>query len=87
MVTQGTGYAARPMSNPDYEHWWTLNQKVLGLLLGSMNKDIATQLIGCTMAAAAWAVVHAMFRRVEQRRCSASPAPDPGVEEGGQACC
>ena len=60
MVTQGTGDTARTVSNPDYEHWWTLDQKVLGLLLGSMNKDIAAQLIGCTTAAA-WAAVHAMY--------------------------
>jgi hypothetical protein len=60
-VTQGTGDAARPVSNPDFEHWWTLDQKVLGLLLGSMNEDIAAQLIGCTTAAAAWAAVHSLF--------------------------
>ena len=49
------------MSNPDYEQWWTLDQKVLGHLLGSMHEDIAVQLIGCTSAASAWAAVHAMY--------------------------
>ena len=26
-VTTGTGDAARIVSNPDYEHWWTLDKK------------------------------------------------------------
>jgi hypothetical protein len=60
-VTTGTGDDARTVSNPDYEQWWTLDQKVLGLLLGSMTEEIAAQLIGCRTAASAWAAVAAMF--------------------------
>ena len=60
-VTRGTGDAARTVSNPEYEQWWTLDQKVLGHLLGSMHVEISAQLIGCKTAAAAWAAVHAMF--------------------------
>ena len=60
-VTTGTGDAARTVSNPDYEHWWTLDKKVLGILLGSMHEEISAQLIGCTTVAAAWAAVQAMF--------------------------
>ena len=60
-MTTGTGEAARTVSNPDYEQWWTLDQKVLGHLLGSMSVKISAQLIGCRSAAAAWAAVHTMF--------------------------
>jgi hypothetical protein len=60
-VTTDTGDAARTVSNPDYEQWWTLDQKVLGLLLRSMTEEIAAQLIGCKTAASAWAAVAAMF--------------------------
>ena len=52
-VTTGTGEAARTVSNPDYEQWWTLDQKVLGHLLGLMSVEISAQLIGCRSAAAA----------------------------------
>nr|XP_020162918.1 uncharacterized protein LOC109748288 [Aegilops tauschii subsp. strangulata] len=55
-VTTGTGKAARTVSNPEYEQWWTLDQKVLGHLLGSMNVEISAQLIGCRTTA-----VHTMF--------------------------
>jgi hypothetical protein len=37
------------------------DQKVLGLLLSSMEEEIASQLIGCKTAAAVWASVHTMF--------------------------
>ena len=60
-VTTGTGEGARTVSNPDYEQWWTLDQKVLGHLLGSMNVEISAQLIGCRTAAAAWTAIHTMF--------------------------
>ena len=38
-----------------------MDQKVLGLLLGSMEPDIACQLISCATAAEMWASVHDMF--------------------------
>jgi hypothetical protein len=60
-VTEGTGDGARTVPNPEYARWWALDQKVLGLLLSSMEEDIATQLIGCKTAAATWAAVHTMF--------------------------
>jgi hypothetical protein len=60
-ITEGTGDAATTVPNPEYARWWGLDQKVLGLLLSSMEEDIATQLIGCKTAAAVWAAVHTMF--------------------------
>ena len=60
-VLQGTGDKAVAVINPEYHHWWTQDQRVMGLLLGSMGEDIAAQLIGCTTAAEVWATVHAMF--------------------------
>ena len=60
-VTEGTGDAAKVVPNPEYARWWGLDQKVLGLLLSSMEEDIATQLIGCKTAAAVWTAVHTMF--------------------------
>ena len=60
-VTIGIGDTARTITNPEYEQWWTLDQKVLGHLLGSMSVEISAQLIGCRTAAAAWAAVHTMF--------------------------
>ena len=60
-VTTGTGDTARTITNPEYEQWWTLDQKVLEHLLGSMSVEISAQLISCRTAAAAWAAVHTMF--------------------------
>ena len=60
-ITEGTGDAATTVPNPEYAQWWGLDQKVLGLLLSSMEEDIASQLIGCKTAAAVWSSVHAMF--------------------------
>jgi hypothetical protein len=40
-VTTGTSDAAQIVSNPEYEQWWTLDQKVLGHLLGSMHVEIS----------------------------------------------
>jgi hypothetical protein len=61
MVTQGTGDIAVTVANPKYHRWWVQDQKVLSLLLTSMHEDIAGQLIGCKIAAAAWSAVHAMY--------------------------
>ncbi|KAK1664324.1 hypothetical protein QYE76_052483 [Lolium multiflorum] len=60
-VQQGTGDKAIAVPNPEYHNWWTQDQRVKVLLLGSMGEDIAAQLIGCTTAAAVWESVHAMF--------------------------
>lgn len=60
-ITEGTGDAARAVPNPAYATWWLQDQKVLGLLLSSMEEEIASQLIGCKTAAAVWASVHTMF--------------------------
>src|SRR4051812_8047182 len=60
-VSQGTGDATTTVANPAYATWWTQDQKVLGMLLSSMTEDIASQLISCKSAAAAWTSVHAMF--------------------------
>ena len=60
-VSKGTGDAATSEANPEYAKWWTLDQKVLGVLLSSMHEDLANQLISCKSAAAAWTAIHAMF--------------------------
>ena len=60
-LTQGTGDAATTVANPEYLRWWTQDQKVKGLLLSSMDDDIACQLVGCDTAQAVWAAVTAMF--------------------------
>ena len=60
-ISQGAGDAATTVANPAYATWWTQDQKVLGILLSSMTEDIASQLISCKSAAAAWTSIHAMF--------------------------
>jgi hypothetical protein len=60
-ITEGTGDAARQVDNPAYGTWWTQDQKVLGVLLSSMTEEIASQLLGCKTAAAAWTAIQAMF--------------------------
>ena len=60
-VTQGEGDKAITVTNMEYTRWWTQDQRVLGLLNGSMEPDIASQLIGCKTAAAAWKAVHALY--------------------------
>jgi hypothetical protein len=59
-LTEGTGDKAVTIDNPEYHRWWVQDQKVLSILLGSMDGDIASQLIGCKTAAAAWKAVHTM---------------------------
>jgi hypothetical protein len=46
-ITEGEGDKAVAIPNPAYHHWWIQDQKVLSLLLGSMEPEIACQLIGC----------------------------------------
>ena len=52
-ISQGEGDKAETVTNPAYTRWWVTDQRVLGLLLGSMEPDIACQLIDCKTAAAA----------------------------------
>ena len=49
------------VANPEYERWWTQDQRVIGLLLGSMEPDIANQLIGSKTATAVWKGVHDLY--------------------------
>jgi hypothetical protein len=60
-ITEGTGDAAVEVPNPAYTRWWVTDQKILSLLLGSMEPNIACQLLGSKSAAAAWTAVHTMF--------------------------
>jgi hypothetical protein len=60
-ITEGDGDKAVTIPNPQYEHWWTQDQRLIGLLLGSMEPKIANQLIGCQTAAAVWAGVHDLY--------------------------
>jgi hypothetical protein len=60
-ITKGEGDKAVDVPNPAYHRWWIQDQKVLGLLLGSMEPEIACQLIGCQTAAAVWTSVHTLF--------------------------
>jgi hypothetical protein len=40
-IVEGTGDAAVTVANPAYATWWTQDQRVLGLLISSMDEDIA----------------------------------------------
>jgi hypothetical protein len=40
-ITKGEGDKAVDVPNPAYRRWWIQDQKVLGLLLGSMEPEIA----------------------------------------------
>jgi histone deacetylase 1/2 len=60
-ITEGEGDKAVVIPNPAYHRWWIQDQKVLGLLLSSMEPEIACQLIGCNTAADVWTSVHTLF--------------------------
>jgi hypothetical protein len=60
-ITMGDGDKAVTVSNPEYERWWIQDQHVIGLLLGSMEPDIANQLIGCATAASVWKSIHDLY--------------------------
>jgi hypothetical protein len=60
-ITEGDGDKAVTIPNPQYDNWWTQDQRLIGLLLGSMEPNIANQLIGCQTAAAVWAGVHDLY--------------------------
>lgn len=59
-ITQGEGDEAITVANLEYARWWSADQKVIGYLLGSMEPDIANQLLGCKTAAAVWNGIHNM---------------------------
>jgi hypothetical protein len=60
-ITTGEGDKATTVANPEYERWWIQDQRVIGLLLGSMEPDIANQLIGRATAASVWKSVHDLY--------------------------
>jgi hypothetical protein len=53
-ITEGEGDKAVVVPNPVYHRWWIQDQRVLGLLLSSMEPEIACQLIGCKTGTAVW---------------------------------
>ncbi|KAK1601131.1 hypothetical protein QYE76_007892 [Lolium multiflorum] len=84
-IKEGTGTDARDVVNPDYAQWWTMDQKVLGHLLGSMHEDISAQLIGCTSAAAAWSAVHAKFSAENRAGVRALRRQIQGLRKGDKS--
>ena len=56
-----TDDAATTVANPEYHQWWVQDQRVKGLLLTSMDEDIACQLIGYESAHVVWTAIAAMF--------------------------
>nr|XP_051206009.1 uncharacterized protein LOC127320990 [Lolium perenne] len=60
-ITTGDGDKATTVANPEYERWWIQDQRVIGLLLSSMEPDIANQLIGRVTAASVWKSVHDLY--------------------------
>jgi hypothetical protein len=60
-ITTGDGDKAVTVANPEYERWWIQDQRVIGLLLGSMEPDIANHLIRRATAASVWKSVHDLY--------------------------
>jgi hypothetical protein len=60
-ISQGEGDAKVEISNPAYSRWWISDQRVVSLLLGSMEPDVAAQLVGLGSARAVWTAVHTMY--------------------------
>jgi hypothetical protein len=60
-ITQCTCDTTTSIPNPEYATWWTHDQRVLGMLLGSIGPDIAQQMIGKTTTASVWKAIHTMF--------------------------
>ncbi|KAK1692562.1 hypothetical protein QYE76_009259 [Lolium multiflorum] len=83
-IREGTGDAARDVPNPAYAQWWTLDQRVLGHLLGSMHEEVSAQLIGCTTAEAAW-TVHAMFSAENRAGIRALRREIQGLKKGDKS--
>ncbi|XP_071683216.1 uncharacterized protein [Lolium perenne] len=60
-ITTGTGDAAVTQPNPAYANWWYTDQRILGILLGSMSEEILGQMVGRHTASAVWACLTSMF--------------------------
>ncbi|KAK1647013.1 hypothetical protein QYE76_064818 [Lolium multiflorum] len=84
-IREGTGDAARDVDNPAYAQWWTLDQRVLGHLLGSMHEEVSAQLIGCATAEAAWSAVHAMFSAENRAGIRALRREIQGLKKGDKS--
>jgi hypothetical protein len=84
-IREGTGDAARDVAKPAYAQWWTLDQRVLGHLLGSMHEDVSAQLIGRTTAAAAWSAVHTMFSAENRAGIRALRREIQGLKKGDKS--
>lgn len=61
MVTEGTGAAAKQVSNPVHATWVVQDQAVLGGLLSSMTEDVLPQLTRIDTSNTLWTTLHAMF--------------------------
>ncbi|KAK1618045.1 hypothetical protein QYE76_023562 [Lolium multiflorum] len=55
------GQPAATVPNPAYAVWWHVDQRVLGILLGSMTEEVLGQMVGRTTSAAVWSTVVSMF--------------------------
>ena len=60
-ITTGEGTAAVTTANPAYAMWWYTDQRILGILLGSMSPEILGQMVGRTTSAAVWGSLTSMF--------------------------
>jgi uncharacterized membrane protein YgcG len=60
-ITTGTGKDAVTVPNPRYHDWWLIDQRVMGVLLGSMTEDVLAQMIGRTTSASVWRCLTSMF--------------------------
>lgn len=47
--------------NPAYEEWYVKDQQVLSFILGSLGRDVQSQVVMKQTAAAAWSTIEAMF--------------------------
>jgi hypothetical protein len=60
------GQPTATVPNPAYAIWWHVDQRVLGILLGSMTKKVLGQMVGRTTSAAVWSIVVSMFAAQNQ---------------------
>ncbi|KAK1648387.1 hypothetical protein QYE76_066192 [Lolium multiflorum] len=67
-ITEGTGDAAREVSNPAFLAWYQQDQLVMIALLGSMSEDIVGQMTQLTTSAAVWSSLHSMFASQNRAR-------------------
>jgi len=57
-----------PILNPEFEKWVAQDQQVLSYLLGSLLREIGSQVTMVTMAAEAWAAIHALHASQSRAR-------------------